>query len=139
MGAIATRTGYSTSLLYRFSFGTLGNLLPVLIVSIVGLGWVALTINLVRDAFSDMFGAVPGGALWWIVTIVTFVLFVIPGFKTVKWLSYLNWIAVPTIIGILIFVFYYAVTEDPGVWSRTFVPELSVMTGLSIAMGNWMH
>ena len=139
IGAIATRTGYSTPLMYRFSFGSVGVILPVLIVGFAGLGWVALSINLVRDSFSGMFGVAPQSGIWWFVTIGTFILFVIPAFKSVKWLSYLNWVAVPSIILILIFVFYYAVVEDPGVWTRTYIPELSVMTGVSIAMGNWMH
>lgn len=139
IGVIGTRTGYSTPLLYRYSFGSNGVLLPNIILAIAGLGWIALSVNIVRDAFAGMYGVTPFSFIWWLVTIVTFVLFFIPAFKSVKWLSYLNWIAAPTIIAIMVFVFYYSIMKDPGVWSKTYVSELSVFTGVTIAIGGWIQ
>jgi cytosine permease len=139
VGVIGTRTGYSTPLIYRFSFGSNGVILPNIILAVAGLGWIALSVNIVRDAFAGMYGVEAHSGTWWFVTIATFIVFVIPAFKSVKWLSFLNWVAAPTIVGILLFVFYYSITKDPGVWNKSHIADMSVLTGVTLAIGGWIQ
>lgn len=139
IGVIGTRTGYSSALIYRYSYGTKGVLLPNIVMAITGIGWFALILNITRDAFAGMFGVEAQSAVWWFVTILFAVMFMIPAFKSVKWIGYINWIAAPTIVGILIYVFYYSIAKDPQIWTKTYVPELSVLTGITIGVGGWIQ
>ena len=139
IGVIGTRTGYSSALIYRYSYGTKGVLLPNIVMAITGIGWFALILNITRDAFAGMFGVEAQSGIWWMVTVVFAVLFMLPAYKSVKWIGYINWIAAPTIVGILIYVFYYSVSKDPGVWAKTYVPEISVLTGITMGVGGWIQ
>jgi cytosine permease len=139
IGVIGTRTGYSSALIYRYSYGTTGVLLPNIVMAITGIGWFALILNITRDAFAGMFGVEAQSGAWWLVTILFAVLFMLPAYKSVKWIGYINWIATPTIIGILIYVFYYSIAKDPGIWSKTFTAEISVLTGITMGVGGWIQ
>jgi cytosine permease len=139
IGIIGTRTGFSSALIYRYSYGTKGTLLPNIVMAITGIGWFALILNITRDAFAGMVGAQTQDAVWWIITIVFALLFMFPAFKSVKWIGYVNWVASPVIILILIYVFYYSLVENPSIWSKTFTPEISVLTGITIGVGGWIQ
>ncbi|MEK5442530.1 cytosine permease [Fredinandcohnia sp. FSL W7-1320] len=139
IGVIGTRTGYSSALIYRFSYGTKGVLLPSIVMAITGIGWFALILNITRDAFAGMFGLEAKSLSWWAITILFALLFMLPAYKSVKWIGYINWVATPTIVGILIYVFYYSIVKEPGIWSKTFTPELSVLAGITMGVGGWIQ
>jgi cytosine permease len=90
IGVIGTRTGYSSALIYRYAYGSKGVLLPNILMAIIGVGWFALILNITRDAFAGMFGVGARSAAWWFVTILFAVLFMLPAFKSIKWISYIN-------------------------------------------------
>lgn len=139
IGVIGTRTGYSSALIYRFSYGSKGVLLPNVLMAITGVGWFALILNITRDAFAGMFNVASHSAAWWLVTILFAVLFMLPAFKSIKWISYINWIAAPTIVAILVYVFYHSATVNPEVWSKDYKSELSVLTGITLGVGGWIQ
>jgi cytosine permease len=139
IGVIGTRTGYSSALIYRYSYGSKGVLLPNILMAIIGVGWFALILNITRDAFAGMFNVAAQSAAWWFVTILFAGLFMLPAFKSIKWISFINWIAAPTIVAILFYVFYYSATVNPEVWTRDYTSELSVLTGITLGVGGWIQ
>ena len=138
VGVIGTRTGCSSSLVYRFAFGRKGVILPVGVIAMAGLGWNALTFNIVRHAYVDIYSIVPYSFLWWLSTIIVFVMVAIPALKSVRSISYLNWIATPVILMILAYVFYFSVFQNPDVWSISYESEVPLMTGITIGIGGWI-
>ena len=139
MGVIGTRTGYSSALIYRFAYGSKGVLLPNILMAIIGVGWFALILNITRDAFAGMFDVAARSAVWWLVTVAFAVLFMLPALISIKWISYINWIAAPTIVAILAYVFYDSLTANPQVWAEDYTSELSVFTGLTLGVGGWIQ
>ena len=102
IGAAAARTGYSSALLYRYTFGRKGVVLPNVLMGLSSMGWFSVILNLTRDGFAEHWGWEAGSAPWLIATIAIGVLFIIPAVVRIGWIAYVDWIAVP---GFLIMVF----------------------------------
>lgn len=57
IGSAAARTGYSSALLYRYTYGRRGVILPNVLMGLTNMGWFALILNITRDGFVDLAGA----------------------------------------------------------------------------------
>lgn len=64
LGFAAMKTGLNLSLISRFSYGTKGMILPMLIMGLLTLGWFASIVGMVGDIFNAAFGSVTGVVLF---------------------------------------------------------------------------
>ncbi|WP_217133489.1 purine-cytosine permease family protein [Leucobacter chinensis] len=60
LGFAAMKTGLNLSLISRFSYGTKGMILPMLIMGLLTLGWFASIVGMVGDIFDVAFGSLTG-------------------------------------------------------------------------------
>lgn len=143
IGLIGTRTGYTSAMIFRFSYGNLGVLLPNFIMSITTVVWFAVILNLTRDAFIEIAGVTMDQTLmYWGITLLMAIIFVIPAYKTIKWIAYVDYIAAPAIVFILIATVWGAL--DVGGGLRAIIDKAPVMSGsvflvFTSAAGGWLH
>src|SRR5690606_1175483 len=78
IGIIGARTGFTSAMIFRYSYGNKGVLLPNFIIAITTVVWFAVILNLTRDSFVDMVGIASQSLLFWGVTLFMAVLFLIP-------------------------------------------------------------
>lgn len=102
--------------------------LPYFILCITSLIWFAVMLNITRDAFFDMFHLSLGGILHIGITLLMVLVFLIPAYKSLRWISYVDYFAVPAIIVIFILTLYGAV--DVGGGLRKVISRLPKTTGL---------
>src|SRR5690625_4697911 len=115
IGVIGTRTGYTSAMIFRYSYGKIGVLLPNFIISVTRLVSFALILNLIMDAFVDMSGiGSQSSLLFWIITILKALIFLIPAYKQMKWIAYVDYLAAPAIIVILIITIWGALDAGGG-------------------------
>lgn len=141
IGLIGTRTGYTSAMIFRFSYGNLGVLLPNFIMSIITVVWFSVILNLTRDAFVDI-ANIESGFLYWVSTLLMAIIFVIPAYKTIKWIAYVDYIAAPAIVFILISTVWGAL--DIGGGLREIIEKAPVVSGsvfvvFTSAAGGWLH
>lgn len=60
LGFAAMKTGLNLSLISRFSYGTRGMILPMIIMGLLTLGWFASIVGMVGDIFNAAFGSFTG-------------------------------------------------------------------------------
>ena len=144
IGIIGTRTGYTSAMIFRFSYGNLGVLLPNFIMSIITVVWFSVILNLTRDAFVDIANVSLAAQpfLYWLITLLMAVLFLIPAYKTIKWIAYVDYIAAPAIVFILIATVWGAL--DVGGGLRAIIEKAPVASGsvfvvFTSAAGGWLH
>jgi cytosine permease len=141
IGAAAARTGYSSALLFRYTFGRKGVILPNVLMGLTNMGWFALILNLTRDGLVAHYGAESGGTLWLLSTIVIGALFIIPAVIRIRWIAYVNWFAVPGFLAIFIVVLNTTLGEAGGfsvLWGKWFDPTKPVFMGFDMAAGGWI-
>ena len=138
IGSAAARTGYSSALLFRYTFGRKGVILPNVLMGLTNMGWFALILNITRDGLVAHFGADTGGALWLWSTVVIGALFIIPAAIRIRWIAYVDWFAVPGFLGIFVLVLATTLSEAGGfgvLWNKWFEPSKSVFIGFDMAAG----
>ena len=64
IGAAAARTGYSSALLYRYTFGRKGVVLPNVLMGLTSMGWFSVILNMTRDGLTGHWGWEAGSAPW---------------------------------------------------------------------------
>lgn len=143
IGVIGTRTGYTSALIYRFSYGSWGAVLPNFIMSIAGVVWFAVILNLTRDAFVGMVGVGPEAPmLYWGITLLMALIFLVPAYKTIRWIAYVDYVAAPAILIILVATIWGAVQVGGGL-TRVIgtAPETtaSVFVLFTATAGGWLH
>lgn len=142
IGLIGTRTGYTSAMIFRFSYGNLGVLLPNFIMSIITVVWFSVILNLTRDAFIEIANISNQSLLYWGVTLLMAIIFVIPAYKTIKWIAYVDYIAAPAIVFILIATVWGALDVGGGI--RAIIEKAPVASGsifivFTSAAGGWLH
>lgn len=143
IGLIGTRTGYTSAMIFRFSYGNIGVLLPNFIMSITTVVWFAVILNLTRDAFIDIVNVtMDQSLLYWGITLLMAIIFVIPAYKTIKWIAYVDFLAAPAIVFILIATVWGAL--DIGGGLRQIIQQAPVVSGsifvvFTSAAGGWLH
>src|SRR5690554_552378 len=63
IGIIGARTGFTSAMIFRYSYGDKGVLLPNFIIAITTVVWFAVILNITRDSFVDIVG-VASGSFW---------------------------------------------------------------------------
>ncbi|MCL4516124.1 MAG: cytosine permease [Firmicutes bacterium] len=142
IGGIAARTGYSSALIYRYSYGRKGTLLPNIVMAFTGIGWFAVIVNITRDAFTNMVGIPVGSPVFWVTTLAISILFVIPAYKSIRWIGYVNWVAVPALILILLTVIVKTFQTAGGAGALFALEKssgLGILAGFTMAAGGWLQ
>ena len=141
IGAAAARTGYSSALLYRYTYGRKGVILPNVLMGLTNMGWFALILNITRDGFVQEAGIAPGSVLWLIVTTVIGTLFILPAAIRIRWVAYVDWFAVPCFLAIFVLVLATTLKAAGGfssLWDKWYDPGKPVFIGFDMAAGGWL-
>jgi cytosine permease len=141
IGAAAARTGYSSALLFRYTYGRKGVLLPNVLMALTNMGWFALILNLTRDGYVAWRGVESGGTEWLIATLVIGTLFIIPAAIRIRWIAYINWFAVPGFLAIFFVVLTTTLQKAggfPALWDKWYDPGKPVYIGFDMAAGGWI-
>ena len=141
IGAAAARTGYSSALLYRYTFGRKGVVLPNVLMGLTSMGWFSVILNLTRDGFSEHAGWAPGSTQWLTATIVLGVLFIVPAVVQIRWIAYVDWFAVPGFL-VIVFLIIDSTLRGAGgfevLWNKWYDPTKPAFIGFDMAAGGWL-
>ncbi|HEY9852184.1 MAG TPA: cytosine permease [Leptolyngbyaceae cyanobacterium] len=109
---IAAKSGLSTVLIARFSFGNIGSRLVDFILSFIQIGWYAWGSALIADLLNKLVG-VPPSWNWLTILACTYLFFIIAyfGYRTLDWLSR---IAVPTMLFLMFWCLLIAMIKVGG-------------------------
>lgn len=143
IGIIGARTGYTSAMLFRYSYGKMGVLLPNFIIAITTVVWFAVILNLTRDAFVNIIGiGSQSPPLFWGITLLIAIIFVIPAYKTIKWIAYVDYIAAPAIIIILAITIWGSLNMSGGmkaIIQNAPAASGSILVVFTTAVGGWIH
>ncbi len=142
IGIIGTRTGFTSAMIFRFSYGKLGVILPNFIMSITTVVWFAVILNLTRDALVDILGITNQGGLYWGITLVMAIIFLAPAYKSMKWIAYVDYLAAPAIVFILIATIWGALDIGGGIREiiqKAPTTSASIFVVFTSAAGGWLH
>lgn len=144
IGLIGTRTGFTSAMIFRYSYGNIGVVLPNFIMSITTVVWFAVILNITRDAFVEMFNITvqANDLVYWLITIIMAVLFVLPAYKTMKWIAYVDYVAAPAIVIVLITTFWGALDLGGGLQAiidKSPKTSASIFVVFTTAAGGWLH
>ena len=141
IGAAAARTGYSSALLYRYTFGRKGVVLPNVLMGLTSMGWFSVILNMTRDGLTGHWGWEAGSAPWLISTIAIGVLFIVPAVVRIRWIAYVDWIAVPGFLVLVFMIIDATLTRAGGfgvLWNKWFDPTAPAFIGFDMAAGGWL-
>lgn len=144
IGLIGQRTGFTSAMIFRYSYGDIGVFLPNFIMSITTVVWFAVILNITRDAFVEMFGISmnSNGILYWGITLIMAVIFVLPAYKTMRWIAYVDYFAAPALIFVLITTFWGALDIGGGlqaIMAKSPVASASLFVVFTTGAGGWLH
>lgn len=143
IGIIGVRTGYTSAMIFRYSFGRSGVILPSFILSITTVVWFATILNVTRDAFVEMVGIGMGSPIiYWGITLVMAIIFLIPAYRTIKWIAYVDYLAAPCIIIILVITLWASLDAGGGltaIISRSPATSGSMLVLFTATAGGWIH
>ncbi|WP_439581502.1 purine-cytosine permease family protein [Dyadobacter bucti] len=143
IGIIGARTGYTSAMLFRYSYGNWGVVLPNFILSITTVVWFAVILNLTRDATVGIMVITQESAFaYWGITFLMAVVFLVPAYKTMKWIAYVDYLAVPAIVIILIITIWGALDIGGGlkaIIARAPLQSASALVVFTSAAGGWLH
>jgi cytosine permease len=143
IGVIGTRTGYTSAMIYRYSYGNWGVILPNFVMSISAIVWFAVILNITRDAFVNLVGvSVEMPVLYWGATIIMAVIFLIPAYKTIRWIAYVDYLAAPAIVIILVATIWGALDVGGGftqIINSAPAATGSIMVLFTATAGGWLH
>lgn len=144
IGLIGTRTGLTSAMIFRYSFGNIGVILPNFIMSLITVVWFAVILNLTRDAFVNIIGvsSETSTVLFWTITLIMGVIFLIPAYKSIKWIAYVDYLAAPAIVFILVATLWGALDIGGGIQAiiaKSPVSSASIFVVFTSAAGGWLH
>lgn len=143
IGVIGARTGYTSAMIFRYSYGNIGVILPNFIMSVTTVVWFAVILNLTRDAFVEILNIRPDqSVIYWGMTIMIAFLFLLPAYKTMKWIAYVDYLAVPAIIIVLVVTLWGALDVGGGlqeIIKKSPVASASALVVFTSAAGGWLH
>ena len=139
-GYIGAKTGRSSSVIARSSFGKLqARFIVGLTIFVVSLGWWALQTSVAGNAISIMFGInyKEQVGLWALIVIVAGLLFALPsiiGYGSMKWTDY---IAVPAGLLLVIVAIYLSFKNTGWDTISSWQPEssMSILAAISLVIG----
>jgi len=108
-----------------------------------GVVWFAVITNITVNAFVNMTGIGGGTATEIAITIVMGLIFVVPVYKSIKWISLIDYFAAPAIFIILIVTIYFALQEGGGVSgiisSSAGNSGMPLLVAFTVAAGGWIQ
>ena len=132
MGVISAKTGMSTGLLSKYSFGKAGTYVPVAIVVITTIGWFSIDAYLIGQTTNTLFPIVPIIP----VAILGGIGMTFTAMRGMKWMTYLSNIAVPLIIIFGVISMVLAVNDAGGVAGmNAIVPESPIDFSYAVGLG----
>lgn len=139
-GYIGAKTGRSSSVIARSSFGELqARFIVGLTIFAVSLGWWALQTAVAGNAISIMFGVdyTTQKGIWAIIIIIAGLIFALPsiiGYSSMKWTDY---IAVPAGLLLVIVAIYLSLKNTGWDTISTWKPEASmgILAAISLVIG----
>src|SRR5690606_7561216 len=114
------------------------------IMSITTVVWFAVILNITRDAFVEMFGITvsSNGVLYWLITLTMAFIFFLLAYKTMRWIAYVDYLAAPDLIFVLISKSWGAVDVGGGlknIIATSPASSASVFMVFTTAAGGWLH
>ena len=132
MGVISAKTGMSTGLLSKYSFGKAGTYVPVAIVVITTIGWFSIDAYLIGQTTNTLFPVIPIIP----VAILGGIGMTFTAMRGMKWMTYLSNIAVPLIIIFGVISMVIAVNDAGGVAGmNAIVPEKPIDFSYAVGLG----
>ncbi len=137
----SARTGYSSALLYRFAYGRKGVIFPIVIMGLTVVGWFSVILSITRDGLAQHLGLAAGSVPWLLITIALGALFVLPAVLNIRWIAYVDWVAVPAFLIVFGVVLVMTLKSAGGIgtlWNKWYSPEVSPFIGFDMAAGGWL-
>ncbi|HEY9626503.1 MAG TPA: cytosine permease [Coleofasciculaceae cyanobacterium] len=136
LGYIAYKSGLSTVLMSRFSFGNFGSRWVDFILGFTQIGWYAVTNAFVADALTNLLG-LPPSFKWILIVVATYGFCVTAyiGYTAMDWLSRL---AVPAMLVLIAISLFIGVRDAGDLFALQPTQELSFNAALAIAIGTFI-
>jgi cytosine permease len=133
---IAYKSGLTTVLMSRFSFGNIGSRWVDFILGFTQIGWYAVTNAFVADALTNLLG-LSESLSWLLVLIATygFCITAYIGYTAMDWLSRL---AVPAMLVLIAISLFLGVQDAGNLFALQPTQELSFNSALAIAIGTFI-
>ena len=132
MGVISAKSGMSTGLLSKYSFGKAGTYIPVAIVVITTIGWFSIDAYLIGQTTNTLFPAVPIIP----VAILGGIGMTLTAMRGMKWMTILSNIAVPLIIIFGVISMVIAVRDAGGIAGMNeIVPASPIDYSYAVGLG----
>lgn len=133
---IAAKSGLSTVLMARFSFGNLGSRWVDFILGFTQVGWYAVTNAFIADALFNLLG-LPAGLKWLAIVFFTYAFCVTAymGYRAMDWLSRLAVPAMLILIGLSLTLGF----RDAGdLFAIAPTEPMSLTAGIAVAVGTFI-
>jgi cytosine permease len=136
LGYIAYRSGLTTVLMSRFSFGNIGSRWVDFILGFTQIGWYAVTNAFVADALTNLL-RLPPSFSWLLVIIATygFCITAYIGYTAMDWLSRL---AVPAMLVLIAISLFLGVQDAGNLFALQPTQEMAFSSALAIAIGTFI-
>jgi cytosine permease len=142
VGSLSARTGYSSALVYRFSFGKWGTLWPNFVMAFTGIIWYSLILAISKDAMLQTFGWSVSPFVNVLLTIVIGALFSAAAYYSFKWLARVSDVLVPILLIIVVYVVVRSI-QAVGGWKALMAidtaPKVPLLIGFSMAAAGWLQ
>jgi len=136
LGYIAYKSGLTTVLMSRFSFGNIGSRWVDFILGFTQIGWYAVTNAFVADALINLLG-LPANLTWVLIIVATYGFCVTAyiGYAAMDWLSRL---AVPAMLVLIAVSLFLGMRDAGNLFALQPTQELSFSSALAIAIGTFI-
>lgn len=136
LGYIAFKSGLSTVLMARFSFGNIGSRWVDFILGFTQIGWYAVTNAFIADALSSLIG-LPEGLRWLAIVFFTYAFCVTAyiGYTAMDWLSRL---AVPAMLILIALSLILGFRDAGDLFALAPTEQMGVGAGIAVIIGSFI-
>lgn len=144
MGLMGKRTGLSTAMLTRYSFGNVGTYVPSVVLGLIMFGWLTFCYWIFSLTVSLIIGNAVGPGLGFVIgAIILTIMTVIPvsyGYEGPKWVAYLTIPLFLIPVGIVLALLLNS-AGGIGAIAATYVPPkpMSFAFAINVAMAAWLN
>lgn len=136
LGYIAYRSGLTTVLMSRFSFGNVGSRWVDFILGFTQIGWYAVTNAFIADALSELIG-LPAGLKWVAIIFFTYAFCITAyiGYTAMDWLSRL---AVPAMLVLILISLSLGVRDAGDLLALQPTDSMSIGSAISVIVATFI-
>lgn len=136
LGYVAYKSGLTTVLMSRFSFGNIGSRWVDFILGFTQIGWYAVTNAFIADALTKLLG-LPASFNWILIILATygFCVTAYMGYTAMDWLSRL---AVPAMLVLIAVSLFLGVRDAGNLFALQPTQQLPFGSALAIAIGTFI-